>query len=227
MARLRKFDLERELSDFDIFMDIESEAIHKYIAKSNIWFNKELEEVDKKLIEAKKGIQDKDLQSKVENYILDEVHMIDLQLRGIVFSSGVVNVFSFFEFKLKELCDIFSKSPRVNIRTKDLSGNSDFEKGIKFLRKVIEIDSSILDDNSRRLRAFKTIRNRIVHHNLYLDENSQKQIKSNFSEYIDERNLILLQNKIIIPNDKLASEYLKLGTKFLSAVTKNYLDKKI
>ena len=226
MARLRKFDLERELSDFDIFLGIESEAIHKYIVKSNIWFNKELEEVNKKLIEARKGIQDKNLQYKTENYILDEVHIIDLELRGIVFSSGVVNVFSFFEFRLKELCDIFSKSSRVNIRIKDLSGNSDFEKGIKFLRKVVEIDRSILDDNSRRLRAFKTIRNRIVHNNLYLDENSQTQIKSNFGEYIDQRNLILLNNRIIIPNEKLASEHLELGTKFLSSAVRNYLDKK-
>ena len=116
-------------------------------------------------------------------------------------NSFLVQIFSFFEKKLKEICLEHYKITETVFSINDLKGNSDIEKAKKYLTKTCSIKFSELNPEWNFMNDIRKIRNIIVHsqgeinqlHNdwktiwNFINNNKSLIGFSCFSEYLDKK----------------------------------------
>jgi hypothetical protein len=109
-------------------------------------------------------------------------------------------IFSFFEYKLNELCDLFMKRRGLSLRFTDLEGVG-INRARTYLIKVASIN--IADSRSWGLiKDYQSIRNLIVHSNSEVDEPNDKRLK-----YFIKSNLIVLNNYLSYHQFSLKKEF--------------------
>lgn len=86
-------------------------------------------------------------------------------------------VFSFFEGKLKTICEKIEESNHFKIKIQDLAGNDHILKYWNYLIKIYEIDEEKVEPYLTPIKQQKIVRNIIAHQEGYLNEAQNKKLK--------------------------------------------------
>jgi hypothetical protein len=79
-------------------------------------------------------------------------------------SSFLIQVFSFIEFELKEICNHHHNTNHTDISLGDLKGSSDLDKAKIYLTKVCKVNLNNLQPEWTYLLEVRRVRNALVHH---------------------------------------------------------------
>lgn len=99
------------------------------------------------------------------------------KLRYLQRSAAFVSVFSLFEGRLKTLCQMIENDFDFKVKISDLSGRDDIQKLWSFLVKIYELRKNRIENLLHPIRQQKTIRNILVHHEGFLTEEQEKNIR--------------------------------------------------
>lgn len=88
-----------------------------------------------------------------------------------------ISAFSFFEGRLKFLCNQIEKKFDFKIKIDDLNGNDDLKRYWNYLQKVFEIETSRIEPYFTRLQQQKATRNIIAHQEGWASEYKIKNVK--------------------------------------------------
>jgi hypothetical protein len=74
-----------------------------------------------------------------------------------------LSIYSFFEGRLKAICEAIEKKHNYKIKVKDLSGGTDLMRYHNYLTKVLEADLSTIEQYFTPINKNKEVRNVIAH----------------------------------------------------------------
>ncbi len=135
--------------------------------------NQTLEEKRKQFLDEIKD-EDPEYRSHLESYFLgdEEVHNWELERKQR--ASSVLILYSFFEGKLKSVCELIEKEFSFKIKLDDLKNNEDIQLYLTYLEKIFGFD--LPTDTEKFLtpiKQHKIVRNIIAHQ----DSNYKKEQK--------------------------------------------------
>ena len=136
-------------------------------------------------------------------------------------SSLVIQIFSFMEFELRNICNYHSTSTNSDFSLTNLKGNSDIDEAKKYLSKRAEIDFNQLNPEWPYINCVRTIRNLLVHHQGTINsDNSDFQKVKDFAS----NNELELRKKesgnfdLIIPNRKMPENLIANAKSFIDKI---------
>lgn len=120
---------------------------------------------------------------------------------GIIFqispgASFFVQVISFIEFELKELCMFHEEQNKPLIKFSDLKGADEFEKIKKYLKGSGNIDFSLLDPEWGYIKKMKILRNRFVHHYGTIDKEDRDRYRTILEIVNSEKSITFMENSL-------------------------------
>ena len=157
-------------------------------------------------------------------YEIEELAIKELQRQQRY--SICLSIFSFFEGRLKAVCNKIERNFNFKIKIEDLNGNDDLLRYWNYLEKVFEMEMDSLMPNFTPIKQNKNIRNIIAHHEGYANvRQKQKMEMSNGLSLKETGDLFRIQI------DK--SEYINyllvkmegFFEKMLSSIDKRYSEK--
>lgn len=92
-------------------------------------------------------------------------------------TSLVIQVFSFFEFELKNICIYHSSLKNSLISFNKMKGNSDVAKAKRYLTDKAKVDFRNLNPEWTFIDAFREVRNFFIHNQGAIDSNDAKFLK--------------------------------------------------
>ncbi|MEQ8416829.1 MAG: hypothetical protein RIB71_20270 [Imperialibacter sp.] len=140
-------------------------------------------------------------------------------------SSLVIQIFSFLEFELKNICKYHSSFNNSDFSITDLKGNSDVEKAKIYLTKGAKIDFKQLNPEWPFIDCVRIIRNLLVHHQGIIVADNPDFLK--IKEFAENNDLELRKNvsndvknnfDLIIPNKKMPEGLIKNGNSFIDKI---------
>ena len=222
MARKLVTTISTALRDFELSSDIEQSELKRYTLYLNEWTAEELKRLNGEI-----SLLENQPDQNTNRYIdalSDNYFYVSASLKRILFNSSLVTCFSYVESKQKELCELYLKYSNSKIKLKDLSGSGDFEKAIKFYKKVIGVEfSDEMNALYKNLMAFKDLRNLIVHHNSVLVSHKEKLIRDCFKNFILSRDIDIVNDVIFIRNHLLSLYLLDQGNLLQNAIIEKIL----
>jgi len=170
--------IKMELHWFEDYIDVTSKSLQNS--------QRELEDDYQK---AKEKVSEDD--SDLDMYFSDDFHKYHELFPAFTYNSMLVTVFSFFESRLKFICELYQRKQYSNVRLNDLNG-SEIEKCKRYLILIAQLDFVSFEDNWRRITNMQKLRNAIIHHSSKIpDEKGNANIVSmlkadNRIEYIKQ-----------------------------------------
>lgn len=122
----------------------------------------------------------------------------------------IIQLFSFLEFELRNICDYHAKLKDSNFSINDLKGNSDIDKARLYLKKGAKINFNNLNPEWEFINNVRVIRNLLVHHQGIIMDDHQHFEKVN--NIVSKSNLLLTKRKnvdnnaiyhLVIPDNKM------------------------
>lgn len=138
--------------------------------------------------------------------------------KDTIFKSTFLISYSFFENRFVEICNRSRSTLNLNLKLKDLYGQSDIEKCYLFLKKVAEIDLSIVNREWSRIQDFRKIRNCIVHHysNIVTEQSKRIDEQKLYGTVAKFKNLNLNDSGLfLIKDENFIQEFLSELYKFI------------
>lgn len=125
------------------------------IATANEKLNNEFRELQK---------EEDQLPDGVNAFDLIEADFLNLnEYDKILYTSIYISVYSKFEIELNHICKECQKNEDLQISASDLNSRNIIGKCKKYLRKVISVDLTSLNDKWEKITKYQRIRNLIVH----------------------------------------------------------------
>lgn len=95
-------------------------------------------------------------------------------------ASFLIQLFSFIEYELKEICNHHHHLNATYIGLSDLKGQSDLDKAKIYLSKVCNVDFNDLKPEWDYINLIRKLRNKLVHHNgiIGVDDNDRTLLLS-------------------------------------------------
>jgi len=95
-------------------------------------------------------------------------------------SSFLIQLFSFIEYELKEICNHHHHTRQTDIPLGELKGSSDLDKAKTYLTKVCKVDLNTLQPEWNYLLDMRRVRNLMVHHSgvIVPDHPDRKQLRA-------------------------------------------------
>ena len=100
----------------------------------------------------------------VENQYYEEVAKLDYYFPHAFRSSFLIQIFSFIEFELKEICNHHHITLKTDVAISDFKGTNDLDKAKIYLTKVCKIQINDLKPEWDYLLDIRKLRNVLVHH---------------------------------------------------------------
>lgn len=196
-ADLNYFEFENKIA-FDALKSLNLNQ-EKSLSESKVVLDKNIEDFRKGLELLSEHEQESYIYQK---YYLDEVIINELQI--IQRYSSILSIFSFYESRLKMICELIETEFEFKVKIKHLNNyEGDLNKYWNYLSKVFEIKTDSIENLFKPINVHKKIRNAIAHHNGKTNEKIAPQegltlnkIGDKFQIVIDENIYInnLLQN---------------------------------
>ena len=191
-------------------IQIELNSIDDYIDETATTIELKQNELEKQYKKARD--ENPEDNSELDMYFSDEFHRYHELFPTFSFNSILVSQFSFFESRLKFLCELNQRKKFSNVKLSDLNG-SDIEKCKRYLTLVAELDFEIFQDKWKRIMDIQKLRNAIIH-------NSSKII--NEKGNISIIRIIKSDNRIVY-TEKQGDFYIK-DVSFLREFSKLLID---
>lgn len=109
-----------------------------------------------------------------------------------------LSLFSFFESRLKEICNNIQEEFEYKIKAIDLKGSSDINRYIKYLTKVFEIDIEDTNLHLSIVEQQKLIRNKIAHNNGMTSPEEQAKVQKCVGLSISKYNNIVITEDFLL-----------------------------
>lgn len=166
-----------ELYFFEFEIEIGLEAFHALNSSQEKMLKLTKEKFDKFIAEdeALNSIEPRDQGSYYSQFFEREEMTIN-ELQRQQRYSMVLSVFSFFEGKLKSICQQIESSFNFKIKIDDLNSQDDLMRYWKFLEKVFEIDTKSIEIFFTPIKQQKIVRNIIAHQDGIVDKDKRKKI---------------------------------------------------
>jgi len=119
----------------------------------------------------------------LDSQYIEQVVLLDYYFPHAFRSSFLIQIFSFVEFELKEICNHHHDTLKTDIAIADLKGGSDLEKAKTYLSKICKVDINDLQPEWNYLLEIRRVRNTLVHHSgIIAPDNSDRKILLSFIE---------------------------------------------
>lgn len=174
------------------------QPIKDYINQIDEFLETKGKDTEEKILEW----QNSDVESKypaTDHYEEDMMNYY-VNFKQIKLKSTFLISFSMFEYFLKDFTESYKYYYELELGIEDLSGGNYIERSKTYLRKVIGLDTSSLNQIWEKIKTYQWIRNKIVHNNGELTENDKNRIKeiNKLGGVKIEKNKIILNDKIFI-----------------------------
>lgn len=170
------------LEEFLDFLNIELMAYNKFIQDSE-------EKLKIEELELNRVIKEKIQEGLEEQYVYQYHETDDIVLfnvRKIQRESQLLALFSFFESKMKILCNIFKEESNQSLSIKDLSGTNYIEQGRKYMIKVLNLNLDSLDKQWQKIKLIQEVRNCVAHENSNFKKSNEHYSKQKLYATIKE-----------------------------------------
>lgn len=104
--------------------------------------------------------------------------------------SCFITIYSLIEYSLDDLCNRFAQKTALEVTQQDLKGKG-IDRSRLYLRKVIGLDWSNVEEPWNKVKNIQAVRNWIVHNNGRVTETEQKIIKRISHVHLKEHELVL------------------------------------
>ncbi len=189
---------------------IELNSLDDYIDETAATLELKKKELEKQYKAAREENPEDD--SDLDMYFSDEFHRYHELFPTFTFNSILVSLFSFFESRLKFLCELHHRKKLSNVKLNDLSG-TDIEKCKRYLTLVAEINFNSFQIMWKRITDIQKLRNSIIH-------NTSKISKEKGNENI----LSLIREDKRIEYSELHGEFYINDVSYLKEFSKLILD---
>jgi len=143
----------------------------------------EKERMDKKSEEAEKNYPNEDEYADWVERNIDRYGEISKIFPNNFRVAFLIQIISFVEFHLKNICDRFYRSENQIFALDDLKGSSDFDKAKLYLKKVAKIDVLSFGEDWKFIDDCRIIRNKLAHQQgLMKKEDSNKTLIEQFAK---------------------------------------------
>jgi len=146
-------------------------------------------------------------------------------------ASFLIQIISFIEHELKEICEQYEFSNKTKYSINDLKGNNDIEKAKQYLTKSCNVNFDKLNPEWQFILMVKRIRNKLVHHQgfvkkterdwkLFNDFNGKKEFYefSPKGEFVESPKLVirnrLLNDELLKNTERFFKKLLELELKY-------------
>jgi|GEM_PF-6861113 hypothetical protein len=153
----------------------------------------------------------------------EEINKTFKLIPHIAFSSLYISISSLYESSIKKACQSLSHLP-LDLKWKDMAGNSDFEKVRAFLSKVVLVDLNPLNQPWAKVMSYYKLRNRMVHHGSKIEVNDNKKIEDNslsalFTQYNSSLSLEGWGD-FLVTDSQILFDYLEVIKEFITGLYK-------
>lgn len=203
LLRLGLESIKMELSNLEDYIEETSATIEIKQRNLKIDYQKAKKEV---------STDDQDL----DMYFSDETWRHHELFPAFTYNSILVSLFSFFETRLKLICEINSRKQFSNVKPSHLSG-SDVERYKRYLTVVAGINLDNLHDKWKRITDIQKLRNAIIHNSAHIDIANDK----NMVQFIKGDNRIKFneqQGSFYINDVTFLKDFSKLLLSFFTSV---------
>jgi hypothetical protein len=156
---------------------IELGSLDDYIDETATTLERKQRELEKRYKEARDKNPEDD--SELDMYFSDEFHRYHELFPTFTFNSILVSQFSFFESRLKFLCELHHRKKFSNVKLNDLNG-SDIEKCRRYLTLVAEINFDSFQDKWKKITDIQKLRNAIIHNSSKIANEKENNSILNF-----------------------------------------------
>lgn len=144
-------------------------------------------------------------------------------------ASFLIQIISFIEHELKEICEQYEFSNKTKYSVNDLNGNNDIEKAKKYLTKSCNVNFEKLNPEWQFILMVKRIRNKLVHHQGFVKKVEKDwelfnefNRKKEFLEFVPKGEFVE-SPRIIIRSRLLIDELLKNTKRFFKKLLESEL----
>jgi hypothetical protein len=207
------------------YVELSIISFRNYISLVEKSFAEQQKIISKKYAEYYKNLNDTENHNSFLHSTTSELQEIELEFIQRFRNSILIQLFSYLENELKNICNAHSQSTKSTYTVNDLKGNSDLEKIKKYLTKSmnLEVGKFSLWPFINNLRV---VRNKIVHENsiIQITDGDLKSMRI-FSK---EKFLLKSENpnpefyNIIFDNREFLDECLNKIESFIQEIMKEY-----
>lgn len=151
---------------------IELRSLDEYIDETDKILNERQRELESRYQDARKENPKDD--PELDIYFEDEYYRYHELFPTFTFNSILVSQFSFFESRLKFLCDLYHRHQFSNVRLSDLNG-SEMERGKKYVTLVASINFEDFLEMWERISNIQKLRNAIIHNSSKIPNERQNE----------------------------------------------------
>lgn len=137
-----------------------------------------LEEKRKQFLDEIKN-EDQEYRDHLESSFLDDEEIHNWELERKQRASLILILYSFFEGKLKSICELIEKEFNFKIKLADLKNNEDIQHYIIYIEKVFGYEISAESEKYLTpIKQHKIVRNIIAHQDSNFKKNQKKRIQA-------------------------------------------------
>lgn len=164
-----KREIEQGIFGLKKMIELNEEAVLKV--------NKTLEEKRKEFLEEITD-EDPEYQNHLESTFLGDEEIHNWELERKQRASLILILYSFFEGKLKSICDLIEKEFEYKIKLADLKNNEDIQHYITYIEKVFGFDIPAESEKYLTpIKQHKIVRNIIAHQDSNFKKNQKNRIQ--------------------------------------------------
>ncbi len=138
---------------------------------------------------------------------------------AILKSSLLITAYSFFESKLKKICEEIQQRENIKLKVTDINGRNYIEKARKYLEKVIGVNLKDLNNEWNEIIKFQRVRNLITHNNSNAWKDKDNPIKNQSKEV--KSTIEFLKNNRYISYNSDHGDFIIVDSKFVLEFYKN------
>ena len=144
------------------------------------------------------------------NYEYYKVHEI---FPSFYRQSTFIGLYSFFETRLRSLCENMQRIKEYKIKISDINGETYIEQSKKYLKLVVGIDTKDLNSHWAKITGYRKIRNCLVHNNGHIN-------KQQYWQGIIQRitHIELISNRINIVDDIFLLDFIEIITEYIKVI---------
>jgi hypothetical protein len=142
---------------------IELNYLDEYIEETARTLDKKQEELESDYRDDRRKSENEDEDQELDMFYSEEFRRYHELFPTFTYNSMLVSQFSFFESRLKFICELYSRNKLSKIRPPHLNG-SDMDKHKQYLTLVAELNFNEFQDMWKRITDIQKLRNLIVHH---------------------------------------------------------------
>lgn len=197
--------------------------MESHFESEKVKFDQENTEEELKEISKQAGEHQQEYYNHLIGELIEQRALISYDFPNSFRASFIIQLFTFLEFELRNICEYVANKNNSNFTINDLKGNSDIEKAKVFLKKEEKIIFETLEPEWSIINNIKILRNILIHHQGFIKGNDNRI--NNLKPFI-ERNEITFTKvntfkdqedyQITIPNAKLPEDFIEVINKFFN-----------